>query len=115
VFVREENGQRYNYIWRVIALPGENVETSGEALIINGQPAQRQHLGEAEGKRICQEQIGDASYKVAFDKLPQHQLLDVSVVVPPDHFFVLGDNRFDARDSRTFGPIPFRSIIGKKL
>src|SRR5713226_3983590 len=37
VFIREENGQRYNYIWRVVALPGEKVEASGESLTINGQ------------------------------------------------------------------------------
>src|SRR5207244_4326654 len=36
VFVREENGQRYNYIWRVVALPGDKVEASGEVLTING-------------------------------------------------------------------------------
>ena len=42
IFVREENGRRYNYIWRVIALPGEKVEASDEALKINGQPVQRQ-------------------------------------------------------------------------
>src|SRR4051794_25945408 len=40
VFVREENGQRYNYIWRVVALPGDKVEAAGEALSINGQPVQ---------------------------------------------------------------------------
>src|SRR5689334_2484916 len=42
VFIREENGQRYNYIWRVIALPGEKVEASGESLTVNGQAVQRE-------------------------------------------------------------------------
>src|SRR5437879_2207913 len=68
VFVRDENGQRYNYIWRVVALPGEKVETSGESLIINGQPVQRQRVREANGRTIFQEQIGGASYEVAFDQ-----------------------------------------------
>src|SRR2546426_3582066 len=35
VFVGEENGQRYNYIWRVVALPGEKVDAFGESLTIN--------------------------------------------------------------------------------
>jgi len=32
-----------------------------------------------------------------------------------NRIFVMGDNRFEARDSRYFGPIPFSSIIGRKL
>ena len=115
VFVREENGQRYNYIWRVVALPGEKVQTSGEALTINGQSVQRQRLREADGKTVFREQIGSVGYEVAFDVSPRSEPPDSSVTVPADEFFVMGDNRFDARDSRYFGPIPFGSIIGKKL
>jgi signal peptidase I len=115
VFVREENGQRYNYIWRVVALPGERVDASGDTLTVNGQPVQRQRLREADGKTVFREQIGEMSYEVAFDDSPRHIPPDVSVIVPPDHFFVMGDNRFEARDSRYFGPIQFTSIIGKKL
>ena len=115
VFVREENGQRYNYIWRVVAVPGERVETSGELLVINGQTVQRQRLREVDGKVVFREQIGDISYEVAFDQRPVDRPPDVSVTVPADQFFVMGDNRFGARDSRHFGPVPFTSIIGKKL
>ena len=42
VFERVENGQIYDHIWRVVALPGEKVEASRESLVINGQPVQRQ-------------------------------------------------------------------------
>ena len=115
VFVREENGQSYNYIWRVVALPGEKVETSGETLVINGQPVQRQRVRDEDGKTVFQEQIGDAAYEVAFDASPDSRPPDSTVTVPPDSFFVMGDNRFAARDSRYFGPIAFSSIIGKKL
>jgi signal peptidase I len=115
VFVREENAQRYNYIWRVIAIPGDLVEASGESLAVDGQAVRRQRLRESDGKRIFREQIGEASYEVAFDDSPRHTPSDVSMMVPPDHFFVMGDNRLDARDSRYFGPIRFSSILGKKL
>jgi len=115
VFVREQNGQRYNFIWRVIGLPGEKVETSGESLIIDGQAVQREQIREADGKTVFREQIGDTSYEIAFDQSPTSQPPNVSVMIPADHFFVMGDNRLDARDSRYFGPVPFNSIIGKKL
>jgi signal peptidase I len=115
VFVREENGQRYNYIWRVVALPGEKVEAAGESLTINGQAIQRQRVREVNGMTVFREQIGDASYEVAFDDSPRSQPPDTSIKVPQEQFFVMGDNRFAARDSRYFGPIAFSSIIGKKL
>ena len=115
VFVREENGQHYNYIWRVVALPGERVEASGLSLTINGQAVQRKSVREADGKSVFREQIGEVSYEVAFDPSPRYHPPDASVTVPSDKFFVMGDNRFDARDSRYFGPISFSSIIGKKL
>lgn len=115
VFVREENGQRYNYTWRVVGLPGESIETSGADLIINGRTVQRQRVREADGMTIFREQLGDIAYEVAFAMSPRFRAPDSSVTVPPGEFFVMGDNRFDARDSRYFGPIAFNSIIGKKL
>ena len=115
VFVREQNGERYNYIWRVIGLPGDKVETFGELLIINGQSAAHERLADADGKSVFREQVGTVSYKIAFDPPTQERPPDVSVTVPADHVFVMGDNRFNAFDSRRFGPISFSSIIGKKL
>jgi len=35
--------------------------------------------------------------------------------VGPDRYFVLGDNRSDARDSRDFGPVPREAIFGRVL
>lgn len=115
VFVREENGARYNYVWRVVGLPGEKIETAEEALMINDQPAQREYLRDAEGMKVYRETIDNVSYEIAFDPSAPKRPPDRSIVIPPGNFFVMGDNRFNAVDSRYLGPISFSSIIGKKL
>ena len=115
IFVHEEDGTKYNYIWRVIGLPGERVEAIDGSLKINGEPAQRERLREADGKTIFREQIGGASYEIALMEPAAAAVPNASLTIPEDHFFVMGDNRFNAWDSRKFGPVPFKSIIGKKL
>src|SRR2546423_1694933 len=62
IFVREQNGRRYNYIWRVIGLPGDKVQTSGESLIINGQPVGHERATYAGGRTALHEQISDAPH-----------------------------------------------------
>ena len=115
VFRRQQNGAEYIYIWRVIGLPGDKVETSGETLTINGAATERQRLREVDGIMIYRETIDGVSYEIAVDPQAAERPPDTRVTIPPGHFFVMGDNRLNAVDSRAFGPIPFGSIIGKKL
>jgi len=77
------------FLKRVIALPGETVALSSGATIVQGQP-----LHEIYGL------IPDSSSMSA-------------ILVPAGTVFVLGDNRAESDDSRSFGPIPQSSIIGK--
>jgi signal peptidase I len=76
---------------RVVALPGETVAVSNGAVIVQGQPLHE-----------------------TYDLLPDHSLMK-GVSVPAGMVFVLGDNRAESDDSRSFGPIPQSSIIGKAV
>ena len=116
VFVREENGERYNYIWRVIGLPGETIEVEGKKVSVNGHEVKHEQVRTEGNYIIVSEEAERTSYEVAFDQNPPYPPPPVApVTMAADQFFVLGDNRFNARDSSYFGPIDFSSIAAKKF
>ena len=116
LFTRVENGERYDYIWRVIGLPGDKVEVDGETVSINGQPLQRERVRQEGDFVIFREVNGEAVYEVAYPlKSEMSNQPRAYLTVSDDELFVLGDNRFGAVDSRYFGPIKFDSIHGRKL
>lgn len=74
---------------RVIGLPGETVEFDGGKLYINGQETEEPYdILLPVGYRIHEVQLGE------------------------DEFFVLGDNRFNSKDSSSIGPISAEDLIG---
>lgn len=77
-------------IKRVIGLPGETVEIHDSQVYVNGEPL-------------------DESF-VQGDTFPGRA---ESIVVPPLHVYVLGDNRNHSNDSRSFGPVPIENIVGR--
>lgn len=86
VFVRP--GER-DYIKRVIGLPGDTVEIRGGRVLVNGVALDEPYL----------QQPTNSSYAAR--------------MVEPGHYFVMGDNRNNSSDSRSFGPISFNSIVGR--
>jgi len=114
VFQRIENGANYTYIWRVLGLPGDSVEVAGKRVAINGSELSRQRIREEAGHIIYRETNSPASYEVAYPTtVGATEPPASSLAVPADEFFVLGDNRNNARDSRYFGTVPFAAITGK--
>ena len=80
-------------ILRVIAGPGDTVAFRGGIAIVDGAPESDVRL-----------QIDDA-FCATCD-------LPVEAKVPRRHWFMAGDNRSRALDSRRFGPVPERAMIG---
>lgn len=88
---------------RVVGLPGETLSIREGKIEVNGQVA---HYTEEYDKIFEEWSQEKKKYPV---KAPLAGNLD-SFVVPPDHFFVMTDNRARTDDSRSWGAVPFKNI-----
>lgn len=93
-------GKDSNYVKRVIALPGDILEMKEDRLFINKKEVNEPYLKENQMK------ANDKGLLLTENFGP--------LQIPADHYFVMGDNRLNSRDSRDFlGFIDEKSIIGK--
>jgi signal peptidase I len=89
VVLRFPQDPRRDFIKRVIALPGEDVEVRGGAVYINGQALDEPYIKD----------------RPAYTYPKKH--------VPDNDFFVLGDNRNNSHDSHVWDWLPREYLIGK--
>ena len=105
---------------RVVALPGDRIEMVDNALFINGKPLQYSNDELVTTKDdVCfvrEETLGDVRHKVMLTpRMPHDVRYFGPTVIPPGHYFVLGDNRDNSHDSRfsDIGFIERRRIVGR--
>lgn len=110
IFVYPNDRTAY-FIKRIIGLPGDKVKIRGAEVAINGKPLRSQTQALAQGLLVT-ETDGKASWQV-FWQDTRLQLPQTELTVPPGQVFVLGDNRTDSNDSRFFGTVPLRDVVGK--
>jgi signal peptidase I len=119
-FASPKDGVRL--IKRLVGVPGDVVEMRDEALFINGAAARyTDPMMIAEpmenGARVpairTTELIAGSRRTVQFLPEVPAQRSFGPVVVPPESYFFLGDNRDDSADSRFIGMVPRRLLIGR--
>lgn len=84
-----------DYIKRIIAVPGDVISVE------NGVPT-------VDGVRLNETYVDPGKAGASPTDRPIHNLL-----VPPGYYFVMGDNRVDSYDSRSWGLVPRANIIGR--
>ena len=82
-----------NFIKRIVAGPGDRLAIRDGHPVVNGKIAEERFIQPCGGGGAC--------------NLPD------PITIPPDHYFMMGDNRGASDDSRFWGPIPRKWIIGK--
>ncbi|HEY8866542.1 MAG TPA: signal peptidase I [Solirubrobacteraceae bacterium] len=89
-----ETSQRsdQNFIKRVVGVPGDRIAIRDGHVIRNGRAVKESFIRECGGGGDC--------------NFPQ------AITVPPKHYFMMGDNRGASDDSRFWGPVPKKWIIG---
>lgn len=88
------NALTQRYIKRVIGLPGDTIRLTLNSVYVNGILLNEPYI---------------ASAPRGYTENPEPE----TVHLGPGQFFVMGDNRTNSQDSRYFGPISQRDIIGK--
>ena len=109
-----------DYIKRVVGLPGDRIAYRNKQLFVNGEPVA---LSEAGGYEYVtpglnhvhavryREQLGKAQHDVLIEQ--DSPIIDGEVEVPAGHYFAMGDNRDNSKDSRFWGFVPEDNLVGR--
>jgi signal peptidase I len=105
-------GDGVTILKRIVGVGGDRIAIRDGVLVRNGQPVPQRQLSRPEPLVCLEEHLGDARYGVERETLaPRSDRPEI--VVPEDHFYVLGDRRDRSVDSRGFGPVPVDAFEGK--
>ncbi len=122
---------KVDYIKRIVGLPGDKIQYQDKRLTINGKfldvVAEANYDYEMEGANIIsaqrlQEQLGEVKHDILIHDFPNHYEAnslgdrfqnDETITVPAGSYYAMGDNRDNSSDSRVWGFVPEKNLVGK--
>ncbi len=99
---------------RVVGVPGDRIEMKDNRLIVNGTTALYRDTANPDGdSAVLRETVGRREHFVEVTPVGSSASTFGPVVVPPERYLVMGDNRDNSFDSRFFGFVPRSEILGR--
>lgn len=123
VVFRKPGEPGVHYIKRIVGLPGDTISYVDKVLFINGQEAKQAWVDDEYIKNqyrnsfmVKREEEDLTGVKHQIYRNPLVPAVDqTDITVPPGHYFAMGDNRDDSLDSRSWGFLPEKNLVGKAI
>lgn len=116
---------KIDYIKRVIGLPGDHIRYKDKTLYVNGHKVPEKFVASMQDNydprqktapefKLSREALGSHHFQIrTYPGTPQAQKTEW--IVPEGMYFVMGDNRDKSYDSRYWGFVPEKNIVGKAV
>ena len=121
VVFKTPEDNKTDYIKRLIGLPGDKIFIQENQIFINGKKVVTKKIDDSTYKSfevdLVRETLDNDKYYDVFEFKNKISFLNTNnfseILVPDEHFFVLGDNRDNSQDSRFIGFIPKINLVGR--
>ena len=116
---KQPGRENINFIKRVIGLPGDTIRYSGKRLTVNGQPVPEEFVAQLSDERsiyrLYKEGPAGDEHQIRKDLTINDPRAEGIWDVPEGMYFMMGDNRDRSNDSRYWGFVPEKNIVGKAV